>query len=360
MARVVVVGSGPSGLAAALHLSAANHHVVILESKQRIGGRATSEMKEHIPFGFGPHLLLKGGPTEKLVKRLSRIRLVASPVRMDHVYDTEHGAVRPASIQEIARFRKALRMGDREHPSMKALHLLSSVGLKMWQNERIRAFSRSKALVIAEGWAGIIGRLASALDEIGVYAETGCKVSAIDGTTVQLEDGRKVDSDYVVLACGPNTTQRLLPDHLQPSLKEVDSVHAATIDIALSSNPLGRKHGIIDVQNKQFILHLSKIQPRIPHPGSLISAAKIVSTSKDQSHLDALEGFLDARCTGWRSHTVHRRDQSSIRVGSSSENREEMFEEHRIFLAGDWLSSEFVLTDAAINSGQRCAKLIPR
>lgn len=216
MAKIVVIGSGLSGLSAALHLSAENHHVVLLESKDRIGGRGTSEQVGRISFGFGPHLLLKNGPMHRLTKKLSRVRLHMQPLRIEHIITT-NGFLRPQSYAGIAEFRRAIRTMDDSSYGVRCLNLLATYGMNLRSSsERIKGFAKHNAMVTAEGWAGIIGRFASALDEIGVYVETNCKVNSIDETGVQLVDKRRVDADAVVLACGPKSTK----NYSNPSVSE--------------------------------------------------------------------------------------------------------------------------------------------
>ena len=69
MARVLVVGSGLAGLGAALESAIRGHQVVILEKRKQLGGKTTSTDFDGIPVGFGPHLLLKNGPLQKLCKK---------------------------------------------------------------------------------------------------------------------------------------------------------------------------------------------------------------------------------------------------------------------------------------------------
>jgi glycine/D-amino acid oxidase-like deaminating enzyme len=351
MAKIVVIGSGFSGLSAALHLSAAQHHVVILEAKQRIGGRGTSELVDRISFGFGPHLLLKHGPTHRLVKKLSRVRLHVQPLRVEHIVTT-NGLLRPQSYAGIAEFRRAIRTMDDSSHAVQCLNLLATYGMDLHSSsERIKEFAKHNAMVTAEGWAGIIGRFASALDEIGVYVETNCKVASIGDNGVQLVDKRKVDADAVVLACGPTTTKKLLKPLGIGELQPIHQQYASTIDVSLSSNPMGNYHSIIDPEQKQFVYHLSRIQPRMVHPGSILSAAKLIS-SPNENGLGTLSTFLDERLAGWRQHVVHVREQASIPVWMRSENSEDMFAEHGLYLAGDWLASDYLLADAAVESGK--------
>ena len=81
MARVLVVGAGLSGLSVAMEASVRGHHVVVLEKRSTIGGRASSELRDGFPIGYGPHFLLKKGPLHQLVRKVSKVKPSVLPLR---------------------------------------------------------------------------------------------------------------------------------------------------------------------------------------------------------------------------------------------------------------------------------------
>ena len=56
MARVVVVGAGMGGMAAALRLVAKGHEVTVLEQSQRAGGKLETYQRDGFVFDTGPSL----------------------------------------------------------------------------------------------------------------------------------------------------------------------------------------------------------------------------------------------------------------------------------------------------------------
>ena len=210
MARVVVVGAGIAGLSAAIHAVSDGHHVVVLEKKSKIGGRGTSQNVDGFSLHYGPHLLDKTGPFFKLCKKLSRVKPVIKSVRMDKVEVVGCGPVRPiGNVKQAALNKQAIRLQQPGNPYFEALKFLSSWGVDN-NLPRIKSLSKSKFCVSNEGWIGLIGRLAAALDEIGVLIETSCEVASLEGKQVRLKDGRNFECDAIILACGAGGAKRIL------------------------------------------------------------------------------------------------------------------------------------------------------
>ncbi|HET8685025.1 MAG TPA: NAD(P)-binding protein, partial [Micromonosporaceae bacterium] len=57
MARVVVIGAGAGGLAAAARLAAAGHAVTLCEQAGRVGGKLGTYARDGFRFDTGPSLL---------------------------------------------------------------------------------------------------------------------------------------------------------------------------------------------------------------------------------------------------------------------------------------------------------------
>ena len=145
-------------------------------------------------------------------------------------------------------------MGASEH--------IASWGLK--DEGRSRALLNSQLLVLKEGWSGLVGRLAVTLDEVGIPIETGANVIKVEKHKVHLADGRHVETDVIVLACGYGQAKKLIPD-----LPDVSFVTASTIDVALDALPLGERHGILDIEQSMAIFDMKQIHPGIAPSGAL-------------------------------------------------------------------------------------------
>ncbi|MCS6829512.1 MAG: phytoene desaturase family protein [bacterium] len=87
MTRVVVVGGGIGGLAAAARLAHSGYHVTLLEQREHLGGRTGQLQREGFRFDTGPTLLMMLEPLEKLYRDLNqRMEDYLQPVLLSPSY----------------------------------------------------------------------------------------------------------------------------------------------------------------------------------------------------------------------------------------------------------------------------------
>ena len=360
MVRVTVVGAGIAGLTTALYAVTAGHHVVVLDRTDRIGGRATSQTVDGAPFGYGLHLLNKRGPLMKVVKKISRLPVVLASPRMDRLHVAGVGPLRPRNnVRLAAELRRELKRADGASTAAAAAALLAGSGVPMF-DDRYTALQKHRLAVVGEGWAGLVGRMASALDEVGVLIEANCQVKAVNGGSVSLEDGRTFESDVVVLACGFTQAKRLLHSVDERALEAVQPVRASTLDVTLSSRPLGNLHGIVEPDEGAYLLDVANIQPKLGLDGAFLSAVMVEreGESKDE-RLQRLERVVDRHAKGWANHVLHERRQRDILVQTvGSKPAYDAYAEEGILLAGEWVDSEHSLADAAAATGRLCGQNI--
>ena len=367
MARVLVVGAGLAGLSAAIHAAANGHHVVVLERSSKIGGRGTSQIKENFSLSYGPHLFLKKGPLWNICRRLSRRKFASVAVRIDKVEVVGHGLVRPkGNISKVADNRRAIKINDQTNPIVQGVNFLSNWGGDP-SSKRLHGLMKSKLMVSNEGWIGLVGRLAAALDEIGVLIECGKEVRSIDNGSVELGDGKKVKTDVIILACGLAKSRQLLSQYDENKADEIfhntSRVTASIIEAGLDSQSLRGKQIIVDPSNQSAIIDYIGIQSRLSASGAHLSAitvgglegeSGVTRFESSADRLQHLEKFLDSQASGWRKHIITELKQEKITLHEGGESRIDglAFAKFGFLMAGSWVESEHVLSDGAVFSGK--------
>ena len=354
MARVLVIGAGLSGLSVAMEASVRGHHVVVLEKRPTIGGRASSELRDGFPIGYGPHFLLKKGPLHQLVRKVSKVKPSVLPLRPHRLEIVGQGMVQPRKpMMDAVQFRRAAKVYDRDHPSVRCSEHFASWGLE--DKARSCAFLNSRLLVLKEGWSGLVGRLAVTLDEVGIPIETGANVVKVEKHKAHLADGRHVETDVIILACGYGQAKKLIPD-----LPEVSFVTASTIDVALDAVPLGDRHGVLDEERSMAIFDLKQIHPGLAPSGALLSAVHF-GEGKGEDRLAALSKFMDERAPGWKSHILHERQQKNVKIAPIGDRVACGFSRmDGVLLTGAWVESEHILSDGAIEASRVTAEHISK
>ena len=118
----------------------------------------------------------------------------------------------------------------------------------------------------------------------------------------------------------------------------------------------------MDLDQKVAIFDMRRIAPNLTGLGSHISALKIIDDVSGEENLEQLEQFLDSRCSGWRDHIISIRKTKNVSIGVRNEHRisADLYAQNNIFLAGDWIENEHILSDAALESGRQSARLFAK
>ena len=91
--RVVIVGAGPGGLAAAMLLSAAGCDVTVLERQPYVGGRTSSFEADGFRFDLGPTFFLYPRVLESIFAAVGRdLHQETTMVRLDPQYHLVFGS----------------------------------------------------------------------------------------------------------------------------------------------------------------------------------------------------------------------------------------------------------------------------
>jgi len=113
---VVVIGAGIAGVAAAVDLQAAGFDVVVLEARNRIGGRIWTDRRWGFPLDLGASWIHGSAPANPIWRLRNELGLRTIPTDWDDlvVYDVDGKPVSASqSATDAARYRSAYRKARR-------------------------------------------------------------------------------------------------------------------------------------------------------------------------------------------------------------------------------------------------------
>jgi len=139
MARVVVVGGGFAGMAAACRLAGDGHSVVVLEAAARLGGRAASFERRGEMIDYGQHVLLRAcGAAQGFLERIGASDAVSfqESLAIPLLFDGERSVVRSWPLPGIAHLLPGLL---RYRPlDLRARLAAVHGGLALWASRSLR------------------------------------------------------------------------------------------------------------------------------------------------------------------------------------------------------------------------------
>ena len=265
--RVVVVGAGLAGLAAADTIVRGGAEVVVLEARDRVGGRVhTKELPNGALVELGAEFVLPGNThVAALAERLG-LRLAPKGMRYgDREPRGGLGVERAGLLSALALVESALRARRPDAPPLSARAFLDSLALEPGAREAILArlevsCAASADRVAAETLAGVAAhseedcpgvaggnqRIALRLaEELGSVVCLRSRVERIEwsrrGVRVSAAGG-ELEADRAILAVPACVVSRIalapgLPAHVAAALGRVEYGHAAKLFVPLAARP---------------------------------------------------------------------------------------------------------------------------
>lgn len=390
--RITIVGGGLAGLTAAAYAARDGHQVTVFEKSHYIGGRARTQMVEGFHLNMGPHALYQGSVGLPVLQGLGAHMSGGAPIIKGYlVYGGRRvrinrpfglGLLRVRSIMALSRLLWRMMRDDpsdyagmtladflKDSPlavqdAMKMLvriatytHAPEVLGMDAVMDQ-LQATIRGNVRYLDGGWQTLVDQLAQIAKDHGAMIETDAQVTALDGETLHLADGRRIDADAVILATSPEAVRRLMPD---ANLPDMPKVRASVFDVALSSLPNPAGHVCFGMDEPYYLSVHSGAAALAPSGGALIHVAKYLAPGESTADRSELEQFLEIAQPEWRSQVVTARFLPDMIVShaivTGYANRPAVRLSERVFIAGDWVGDEGQLADAALASARRAANL---
>lgn len=273
---------------------------------------------------------------------------------------------------------------------------------------QVRVALRGNVLYVDEGWQRIVDSLRNTAVTSGVNFISGTRIMGVvrdhtgvravelggleldadrmDTQSVALPDmkpenieGALIPAENVLLAVDPETAAELAgyADFTKPWLA-ARPVTAACLDVGLRSLPRPKNLFALGIDEPFYYSVHSAWAQLAPKGSSLIHLLKYrqEQTATDevidgqrmrrgaaQEDEQQLEAFLDRMQPGWRDVLAHRRFLPAMTVSNALAvpdvaPAQPVTPVRGLYVAGDWVGSEGVLSDAALSSARAAAKAI--
>lgn len=408
MARLLVVGAGLAGIAAALESCRLGHDVALVDASNPLGGRGTSVEQEGWILDAGPHFLTDSGQIRDWLKKSSKVPLANRRLDPRNMYILRNGVLRrlplsketiepygsdSAERQRLLGLARYLSSQLKKNPTLSiekwledepqtiidiveclaihTTHLHHELGANLtFYFPRIISALRGKDLYSPlGGWAEVTGRFLAALDGLDVQTRSSSPVDRLlkdkngDIRGARLRGNVKVEADGVIMTTPLISTGDILKSsRIDVQLPEPCELKASVWDLLLSQRLFHGIHAIWDADRRIAVYVPNSFTPeKIPEEmREGHTYLQILSFNGSE----AIVELLDERCAGWRTHLVAERKLEDVVISQASEVFEgkpgRFFEQplldHGIAFAGDWMSDEAWLSEGAFISGLKAAR----
>lgn len=192
-------------------------------------------------------------------------------------------------------------------------------------------------------------------------------------------EGARIPASTVILAVDPATAAELVDDKaITAAWTSLRPVTAACLDVALKRLPEPKNTFALGIDRPLYLSVHSAFAQVAPKGGALIHTVKYLKeqrtlsddydssakrrgdTSADESELESL---LDRVQPGWREVLVHRRFLPAMTVANAlvtpgAPRPSAVTPIRGLYVAGDWVGNEGLLSDAALSSARAAAKAV--
>jgi phytoene dehydrogenase-like protein len=412
---VIIIGGGLAGLTTAALLARSGKVVTLFEhSSREIGGRARTAEIDSFYFNQGPHALYLTDATDTILKELGITYTGGVPAGKGYLISggkkreiagdysswlsgkSDEGSqffISPTKIDfsQLESVTEQEWLDKNIHDINDAEIIKTIIRLNTYANDpdiqsigpvlhQIYVASQAGGVMYLDGgWQTLIDGLLTVAKNANAKIVMGKKAIRVkrtdsSGWQVLLEDKTEVSAKIVVIAAGPNDAYSLFDDNERPDVlvkaaKEAKPIRLVCLDVALSSLPDKDTLFALGVDRPLYFSVHSAYAKLAPKGGALIHVAKYLGTSiepKPREDQPELEKFLDLLQPGWRQVLVKKRPLPNMVVCNAIVTaadgglggRPDARIADNLYIVGDWVGKEGLLSNASVASAKHAAQLI--
>ncbi|MDQ0231698.1 phytoene desaturase family protein [Metabacillus malikii] len=413
---VIVIGGGLAGLTAALYLAKSGKRVAVLDKGTSFGGRASTKDVSGSMYNLGPHAFYKKGKAVKSLEALGIRMNGGSPSLKGVVFSHDEAFTLPSDVQSVVstgllnwkekkEFAYLMWKIAKINPKNYENHTLKQWVEQEISSERIQQvvymfcrlacytnapeivnagvtlrqlqLSLGGALYVNRGWQSVIDQLTEKSANLGVDLVKQCKVEEIKITNTNksvlyYEEGelRELDAESIVATVPPKELLRLVKgieeSQLGGQLQTCIPVRATCLDVTLKHLPNAKQHFSLDLDNAYYYSNHSKGAKLTYHPNHhVIHVMKYLTPQEKSIPEHLLATFLGKNQPNWREYLVTKRFMPNVIVshrihepGKKKYLASALSEFPGLILAGEWVSDDWMLAEAAIHSAEEAVAIL--
>lgn len=405
-ADVVVIGAGLAGLAAALHLQRAGHHVVVVEASDAVGGRIRTDVVDGFRFDRGFQLYNPAYPEGQ--RMLDHDRLDLKGFERGAIISTSNGSTRlgdprshptwavdavkadlggPVGLARFAGYATRCAITPphklRERPDVTIRTALTDAGVppqlftrlitpflsgvflesqldtsRRFADLILRSFVRGTPAVPAGGMQAIPTQLAGKL----AHVHLGTPATRIHGGLVETVAGT-VRAAATVVASGPAQVATLLPEFPTPATHSCTTWYHAP-DQPASQLAAGLAILTIDGDGTGPVVNtavMSNAAPSYSPPGASLVSSTALGLASDVSESTVraqLARMYRIDTSGWTHLATYEVPDALPDMASPTRLQRPVDVGGGVFLAGDHRDTASI--QGALVSGRRAATAVHR
>jgi hypothetical protein len=172
----------------------------------------------------------------------------------------------------------------------------------------------------------------------------------------------------VVLAVAPQVAATIVAQSrdLSIAVQKTKPIRLMCLDLGLSTLPSAEATFALGINRPTYFSVHSTIARLAPNAGAMVHVARYLAPAETPSaaHFDALERMTDVLQPGWRDMEVRRQRLAGMVVAHDFPRFEargqrgpiSLRDAPGLFLAGDWIGAEGMLSDASAASARAAAR----
>jgi phytoene dehydrogenase-like protein len=415
---VVIIGGGLAGYVAANYLAKTNLSILIVEKGAKVGGRARTDRIHHHDFNLGPHALYKKGKAKPILEELGVQLMGKSPKQNVTLIDYDMKYVAPFSplgllstsyfnwqerLEWIGILLKINQMNPAELADLSfgnwVMQTTSSAKVQnlLFILARLSTYCHGPDVLSAKiimthikiglggvlyldhGWQSLVDQLhnQAVVQQVKVQTHTTVKqMTLLDDGGFRLETSSSEDitAKYVICTTGPHELNQILSGSATMSQRgffsEISSVQGATLDVALTELPNVKQLFALGISEPMYFSVHSPYARLSDNVGSVVlhvfryfQLNESIDGKKVQIEL---EQFLEKVQPGWQNYVITKRFIPQITVNQRFPlvgDDEKLLPRSKtsilgLYIAGDWASPDYILSEAAISTGKAAADAI--